>query len=98
MTENEFNFKNEIRKIPINSREEQIIKLVEDNFDEAVRRLNKGCGKKTYWEYPLIEKEKGTCGHFICGKKYDCDEGVCLCLECLKKLTDKINKISGEEE
>ncbi len=40
MTE-EFNFKNEIRKIPINSREEQIIKLVEENFDEAVRRLKK---------------------------------------------------------
>lgn len=35
----EFNFKQEIKKIAINNREEQIIRLVEENFDEFIKKL-----------------------------------------------------------
>ena len=39
MEDKEFNFKKEIRKIPINSREEQIILIVEEKFDEFIKLL-----------------------------------------------------------
>ena len=39
--EKEFNFKQEIRKIPINSRERQIIKVVEEEFDKFIKLLKK---------------------------------------------------------
>lgn len=45
----------------------------------------KGCGNKTYWEYPLIPKDDGCCGHFYCGTKYDCDEEPCYCQDCKDK-------------
>jgi len=35
----EFKFKKEINKIPINSREKQIIKLIEEKFDEFIKKL-----------------------------------------------------------
>lgn len=37
--EKEFNFKKEIRKISINPREEQIIKIIEEKFDEFIKLL-----------------------------------------------------------
>jgi len=37
------NFRKEIRKIPINEREKQIIAIVEEEFDKFIKRLNEGC-------------------------------------------------------
>jgi hypothetical protein len=35
----EFNFKKEIRAIPINEREKQIINIVEERFEEFIKKL-----------------------------------------------------------
>lgn len=52
----EFNFKKEIRKISINKREEQIIKLVEEKFDKFIKKLKEELGMITFNSNKILNK------------------------------------------
>ena len=62
------------------------IKKVKKQAEDHLKKVEKGCGEKTYWEYPLIPKENGCCGHFYCGEKYKGDDAPCYCLDCQKAI------------
>ena len=83
----EFKFKKEIRKIPINNREKQVIGLVEEKFDEFIDYIDKIRKDRllTIKEFIRLLKE-----FLIRNEKQD------GCISVIS-VTKKLNNLAGED-